>query len=132
MSKNGSTIGGLVDCFATAVSLGLQCGVPLKDFVEKFAYNRFEPSGFTKNPGIPHAKSIVDYVFRWLENEYITKPAIEAGETPDEPTPVPVSMDDQFSEFQQDSPICDVCGSITVRNGSCYLCHNCGKSMGCS
>jgi len=71
MSKQGSTISGLMDSFATAISYALQYGVPLKFLVDKFAHMRFEPSGFTKNPQIPYAKSIVDYLFRWLASKFL-------------------------------------------------------------
>lgn len=72
MSKEGSVMSGLVDAFATSISIGLQYGVPLKVFVNKFANMRFEPSGQTQNPNIPTAKSIVDYVFRWLAQKFLT------------------------------------------------------------
>jgi len=71
MSKEGSTIGGLMDTVGTLTSIALQYGVPLESLVKKFAYQRFEPSGFTKNPDIRHATSITDYVFRWLACEFI-------------------------------------------------------------
>ena len=147
MAKEGSTVGGTMDAFGTAISLCLQYGVPITELVKKFTHSRFEPSGFTKNPDIPNAKSIVDYIFRWLE---ITFPggkapvAIPAGAQPNGgngKTPAPASVpadakpkriDEQFAAFQQDAPACDACGAITVRNGACYRCHNCGNSMGCS
>lgn len=72
MSKEGSVMSGLVDAFATSISIGLQYGVPLKVFVTKFAHTRFEPSGPTQNPNLPEAKSIVDYVFRWLAIKFLT------------------------------------------------------------
>ena len=71
MAKEGSTIGGLMDVLGTSISIGLQYGVPLEVFVNKFAHSRFEPAGFTKNPDIPIAKSIADYIFRWLGMEFI-------------------------------------------------------------
>jgi ribonucleoside-diphosphate reductase alpha chain len=71
MAKEGSTIGGLMDSFGTAVSMSLQYGVPLEVYVKKFSHTRFEPWGYTKNPDIPVAKSLVDYLFRWLGNEFI-------------------------------------------------------------
>ena len=71
MAKEGSTIGGLMDVLGTAISIGLQYGVPLEVFVNKFAHSRFEPAGFTKNPDIPIAKSIADYIFRWMGMEFI-------------------------------------------------------------
>ena len=158
MAKEGSTIGGLMDCFGTAISLGLQYGVPLEAFIKKFAHTRFEPSGWTKNPDIPLAKSLVDYIFRWLakgladaepQEPELPKIAAEADAaskqrvnrpvpqyleiTGDGARPEPADeLDRSFAHFQQDAPLCDNCGHITVRNGSCYRCHNCGASMGCS
>ncbi|MCP4546443.1 MAG: vitamin B12-dependent ribonucleotide reductase [bacterium] len=193
MAKEGSTIGGLMDAFGTAVSMGLQYGVPLNVLVDKFIHSRFEPSGFTQNSDIPLAKSIVDYIFRWLALNFVegfregqaalqnftndtggnladdgdvetvktgavakveeivgngnggieemkSSPASGAtltnspggdidgnrkGERSD-------GFDEQFAHFQEDAPSCDVCGAITVRNGNCYRCYNCGNSMGCS
>ncbi len=124
MAKEGSTIGGLMDCFGTAISMSLQYGVPLNVYVNKFSHTRFEPMGFTKNPSIRIAKSIVDYIFRWLGLTFL-------GESHDAP-PKPAKSGEQFAAFQSDAPSCDNCGAITVRNGNCYLCHNCGNSLGCS
>lgn len=161
MAKEGSTVGGLMDAFGTAISMCLQYGVPVKSLVEKFAHTRFEPSGFTKNPDIPIAKSLPDYIFRWFgqtfmdgyKDPHATKaiaaessapavpaaspaPATAVHETPPSPgKPVAeqkVRIDDQFQHFMEDAPVCDNCGSITVRNGACYRCFNCGNSMGCS
>jgi ribonucleoside-diphosphate reductase alpha chain len=260
MAKEGSTIGGLMDAFGTAVSMSLQYGVPLEDYVRKFSHMRFEPQGYTKNPDIRIAKSLIDYIFRWLGNTFLpgfkeasqgmspgkdddhgeraeragasspptetvvpgsgfgaqssspkphapvadsgsspkTKPAADqrhgddrgsmtATLAPQHPassiqhpasktnghanghangssngqanghsnavvdghaefnfqllTRAGVLMKDggpttarseQFADFQSDAPACDNCGAITVRNGNCYLCHNCGSSMGCS
>jgi ribonucleoside-diphosphate reductase alpha chain len=211
MAKEGSTIGGLMDAFGTAVSMSLQYGVPLEVYVKKFSHTRFEPWGYTKNPDIPVAKSLVDYLFRWMGTQFIpgyreaSRPsgdsgggeaAAGGGDTESEPKPAAMkasgladgqgkpksngeatasrgrhpggngtkpartataaaaetaalleraglamkvdphaSLDDrqnQFAKFQIDAPACDNCGSITVRNGNCYLCHNCGNSMGCS
>jgi ribonucleoside-diphosphate reductase alpha chain len=231
MAKEGSTIGGLMDCFGTAVSMSWQYGVPLEVYVNKFAHTRFEPMGYTKNPDIRIAKSIVDYIFRWLGVTFLpgyreanrglmseepsavsarSSPASEDGVSekkpaatkagglvgvqgpregvaggqagtiaapvngrqsngshangngnghgngshhPKQPSIVeanaallhragvalrldpakPIaSRDEQFAGFQLDAPACDNCGAITVRNGNCYLCHNCGNSMGCS
>jgi ribonucleoside-diphosphate reductase alpha chain len=210
MAKEGSTIGGLMDCFGTAVSMSLQYGVPLEVYVNKFSHTRFEPMGFTKNPDIKIAKSLVDYIFRWLgitflpgfrEANKMLPPATADGTTPDsgdpegerkpaatkaggpngaqgsvKPTAASIgssngspngtgakvaakrtngsttgvavldrmaatvmespssqlSRSEQFASFQADAPTCDNCGAITVRNGNCYLCHNCGSSMGCS
>jgi ribonucleoside-diphosphate reductase alpha chain len=203
MAKEGSTIGGLMDCFGTAVSMSLQYGVPLDVYVNKFSHTRFEPMGFTKNPEIKIAKSLVDYIFRWLGVTFLpgfreaNKMALptpvdsahpEPGDAETEQRPAaktaggpngangsangssngngrggpkhaakrngnsagaavmdrmavsvlaeaPVSQlsrSEQFASFQTDAPTCDNCGAITVRNGNCYLCHNCGSSMGCS
>lgn len=211
MAKEGSTIGGLMDCFGTAVSMSLQYGVPLEVYVNKFSHTRFEPMGFTKNPDIKIAKSLVDYIFRWLGMTFLpgfreaNKMALpspvdgassESGDADTERRPaatmaggpngahgaakstssangatsvagnghsgpkhaskrngtaagaaamdrvaVAVMADpgapqltrtELFASFQSDAPTCDNCGAITVRNGNCYLCHNCGSSMGCS
>ena len=225
MAKEGSTIGGLMDSFGTAVSMSLQYGVPLEVYTKKFSHTRFEPWGYTKNPDIPVAKSLVDYIFRWMGTEFLpgyreaNRPAGSSsggeaaagddGESESKPAATKASghtngqeasngkhktsgqsttsrgrhpsgrngsktavnaraatlsapkqqgqeattaalleraglkmvdnpeasADDrqnQFAKFQIDAPACDNCGSITVRNGNCYLCHNCGNSMGCS
>lgn len=195
MAKEGSTVGGLMDSFGTATSIALQYGVPLEVLVNKFSHTRFEPMGHTTNPDIRIAKSVIDYIFRWLgitfldsyreEHKQKTE-AIGQSKTGSSEvnlkTPVDgngaasaataytsarfVGFDDiiartaasdkkpellnildkpksdgankpedrnkQFAGFQEDAPACDNCGSITVRNGNCYLCHNCGNSMGCS
>jgi ribonucleoside-diphosphate reductase alpha chain len=219
MAKEGSTVGGLMDVIGTLTSMALQYGVPLKALVDKFSHMRFEPSGFTRNDDIPMAKSIPDYIFRWLAMQFIpgyreanaprrepSSPKSSGGEgEAEEPGSSPAAAvhavqdvlaahnvpktavaeatatavkapqrknlngtanghahgngqhavqllldssvfpqglavaDDgpsvrsqQFSTFQSDAPACDNCGAITVRNGNCYLCHNCGASMGCS
>ncbi len=167
MAKEGSTIGGLMDVIGTETSMALQYGVPLQALVDKFSHMRFEPSGWTGNPDIPHAKSVVDYIFRWMAMQFLpgyreqyapkrddeaadakvnTKPAspqkmkdeiqkivtLHAAEAPSSDDDSPALRNRQFALFQTDAPACDCCGAITVRNGNCYLCHNCGASMGCS
>ncbi|HEX3600501.1 MAG TPA: vitamin B12-dependent ribonucleotide reductase [Lacipirellulaceae bacterium] len=232
MAKEGSTIGGLMDAFGTSVSMSLQYGVPLEDYVRKFSHMRFEPQGYTKNPDIRIAKSLIDYIFRWLGITFLPgykeasngvlpkegEPASAGGSPEDTEThPKPVAAgkkpapggqkkpsdtkprppvasapattavkpapknghtnghsngstngnghangsangatkeisaallaragimpkdtgpntarSEQFADFQSDAPACDNCGSITIRAGNCYLCHNCGSSMGCS
>jgi ribonucleoside-diphosphate reductase alpha chain len=234
MAKEGSTVGGLMDCFGTAISICLQYGVPLEVLVNKFSHTRFEPMGHTPNPDIRIAKSLVDYIFRWLGNTFLAgyreanaglglppgpgaspvgrsgTPPEPAGPSPEEPSKTPSTQTKspppqapkggggaggphggpqhgsphraangvtaqgytnghadgeaastklleragvapkfdplgslaaysdvsgykaQFASFQVDAPPCDVCGNITVRTGNCYLCHNCGNSMGCS
>jgi ribonucleoside-diphosphate reductase alpha chain len=184
MAKEGSTIGGLMDTVATLVSVSLQYGVPVESLVRKFEHVRFEPSGMTHNPEIPFAKSLVDYIFRWLAMEFVH--GYRAANAPKQdlalPDPAPAKkggnghgpriepdaartfsytdqemktsgeqraaapppgpnlrlaivadpLSRQSSELQADAPPCDVCGSITVRSGTCYKCLNCGNSMGCS
>ncbi len=247
MAKEGSTIGGLMDCFGTAISMSLQYGVPLEVYVSKFCHTRFEPMGATKNPDIRIAKSIVDYIFRWLGITFLNRPSdraldmgvphegivpysarlehladselakkeeetevaskMETAKTdsvaPTQPffteakkshtegcreelpesleSSVPrkrtrfeeqvrafyarrsgsakkrdedgnetarpeISFSDTLTEevnlgsersrlfesFQDDAPLCSNCGSVMVRNGSCYLCHVCGSTSGCS
>jgi len=152
MSKEGSTISGLMDSFATAISMALQYGVPLRVLVDKFSHMRFEPSGFTKNPNIPIAKSIMDYIFRWLAIKFldgqaqqevgIVKSKREEGavtkkivqHTPQAPrggAPV-VTISSITSLYQQDAPSCPDCGAIMIRSGACYKCMNCGAVSGCS
>lgn len=183
MAKEGSTVGGLMDAFGTAISMSLQYGVPLEVLVNKFSHTRFEPMGHTTNPDIRIAKSVVDYIFRWMGVTFIpgyreavngqTKSATISASTGKTATEAdgngamqiaPFALvsggsasgmevnpgqlelagaemqavvakghrDSQFAGFQSDAPSCDNCGAITVRNGNCYLCHNCGNSMGCS
>ncbi len=146
MAKEGSSISGLMDSFATAISLALQYGVPLKVLIDKFSHVRFEPSGHTGNQQIPFAKSIVDYIFRWLASKFmdpeeqlqtgvhiieISDP--ETGEIPSVPKPAGGAASDMRSMYaMDDAPTCAGCGSIMVRNGSCYKCMNCGETSGCS
>ncbi|MEZ6116546.1 MAG: vitamin B12-dependent ribonucleotide reductase [Pirellulaceae bacterium] len=184
MAKEGSTIGGLMDSFGTAISMSLQYGVPLEVLVNKFSHTRFEPMGYTTNPEIRIAKSLVDYIFRWLAMEFLpgyreatrgpqsetkkasaqngstsngaatkavangtaSKPVTNSKESADSSRLQTAGLmmvdapsaeggdarNGQFAKFQSDAPSCDNCGAITVRNGNCYLCHNCGNSMGCS
>src|SRR5947209_12412643 len=129
MAKEGSTISGLMDSLATAISFNLQYGVPLKFLVDKFAHVRFEPSGWTGNQQIPYAKSIIDYIFRWLGAKFLGEEyaVTEAGETV---TLRKTEADSQqalpFEGVVTDAPMCSECGSIMTRNGSCYNCGNCG------
>jgi ribonucleoside-diphosphate reductase alpha chain len=164
MAKEGSTVSGLMDSFSCAISLALQHGVPLKMLCEKFAHTRFEPSGWTNNPDIGFAKSIMDYIFRWLQLRFLTgqqqllfenlrprlsavssQPSVEdasaAGSAPlpttndQRPrTATPVHAADALAGMIDlgDAPTCHVCGSIMVRNGSCYKCMSCGSTSGCS
>jgi ribonucleoside-diphosphate reductase alpha chain len=135
MAKEGSTISGLMDAFATAVSFNLQYGVPLKFLVDKFAHVRFEPSGWTGNQQIPYAKSIMDYIFRWLGARFLSPEYAnsEAGETLTlRPTEANPQQDLPFTPAVADAPLCSECGSMMTRNGSCYKCANCGGTSGCS
>jgi ribonucleoside-diphosphate reductase alpha chain len=154
VAKEGSTVSGLMDTIATMTSIALQYGVPLKALVDKFSHTRFEPSGFTTNPEIPIAKSLIDYVFRHLGNRFLKgEPevvdeqeeqtsvsgvaplravaplgAVAGGSGPRKPAPsLPYSIVNQA-----DAPSCSDCGSIMVRSGACYKCANCGGTSGCS
>jgi len=158
MAKEGSTVSGLMDSFALAVSISLQHGVPLKLFCEKFAHTRFEPSGWSSNPDIGFAKSIMDYIFRWLQMRFLSgqqqflfenlrpKPQVEVGASSPAgdaisdlnatagPRTGSIHAADALSALidMGDAPSCHVCGSIMVRNGSCYKCMSCGSTSGCS
>ena len=142
MAKEGSVVSGLMDSFATAISLALQYGVPLTVLINKFIHSRFEPAGFTNNPKIRIAKSITDYIFRWLALKFL--PADESQEAmteTDEFAPENSIKQGQADhaaqeklvyQTQADAPPCFECGAIMVRNGSCYKCLNCGSTSGCS
>ena len=156
MAKEGSTISGFADAFAQAISYALQYGVPLQDLVDKFSHVRFEPSGMTKNPDVRFAKSIVDYIFRWMAAKFLSPEAqFRAGvnnreELVTSPEQLPLDVaaaagasataviaSAKTSSFaamqnQEDAPPCSTCGSIMVRSGSCYKCANCGTTSGCA
>jgi len=149
MAKEGSTLSGVMDAFATAISLTLQYGVPLEFLVNKFSHVRFEPSGWTNNPQIPYAKSIIDYIFRWLASKFLSPeqqaavgvqplPGSEAKPqlpvVPPQP-PLPGLAAEEAGQLfvnQADAPPCPSCGMVMVRNGACYKCLNCGAVHGCS
>lgn len=140
MAKEGSVISGLMDSFATIVSLALQYGVPLSVMVDKLSHTRFEPSGYTGNKELPFAKSIMDYIFRWLALKFLTShgdtPQTAAGsealKIQDIEGAKPENRGLPFVH-SEDAPPCYQCGSgLMVRNGSCYKCLNCGSSSGCS
>jgi ribonucleoside-diphosphate reductase alpha chain len=144
MAKEGSTISGLMDTIAIMTSTALQYGVPLKALVDKFSHSRFEPSGFTPNPEIPFAKSVTDYVFRWLGLRFLRdEPAVDDAQEQD---PVAVGLEkpkervvpirggsqpDPVYVGQEDAPPCANCGSIMTRAGACYTCWTCGENGGC-
>ncbi|MGH9521943.1 MAG: vitamin B12-dependent ribonucleotide reductase [Terriglobales bacterium] len=149
MAKEGSTVSGLMDSFALAVSMALQHGVPLKLLCNKFSHTRFEPSGWTGNENIGYATSIMDYIFRWLEQKFVTgqQQLLFPGMKPEQPQPeaAPPTADsrkptaafhasDAMKELVEfgDSPSCHTCGAIMTRNGSCYRCMSCGSTSGCS
>ena len=150
MAKEGSTISGLMDTIATLTSMSLQYGVPLDALVAKFGHVRFEPSGFTKNPEVPFAKSLTDYIFRFLGVRFLTAErrslvglsSDDGGAAQEEPFPGAEVVSGAASRRttgatitfspQADAPSCPDCGSIMIRNGSCYRCSNCGATSGCS
>jgi ribonucleoside-diphosphate reductase alpha chain len=140
MHKEGATFRSLLNCFAISISLGLQYGVPLEQFVEKFVFTRFEPAGFVDHPHLKQATSILDYIFRLLAFEYLGQTELvhvkpEQLDLPMEKTARPQMNDPlsaQLAAVMADAPLCNECGHVTVRNGTCYRCLNCGNSMGCS
>jgi ribonucleoside-diphosphate reductase alpha chain len=158
MAKEGSVIAGLMDSFATAISLALQHGVPLQVLIEKFKGTRFEPSGFTGNQEIPIATSIMDYLFRWLAIRFPSDgpslverhPAARAAQLDLPKVPllskdfisvevkagvepaIPVEVKDRAWVQETDAPPCHECGTLMVRNGACHKCPNCGSTSGCS
>jgi ribonucleoside-diphosphate reductase alpha chain len=154
MAKEGSTISGFADAFAQAISYALQYGVPLQALVDKFSHVRFEPSGMTKNPDVRFAKSIVDYIFRWMASKFLSPEAQYAAgvnnrdesaehgnghslEKTSVPAPIPPRHEVKPTSFaaiqnQEDAPPCSTCGSIMVRSGACYKCSNCGTTSGCA
>jgi ribonucleoside-diphosphate reductase alpha chain len=153
MAKEGSTVSGLMDAFATSISLALQHGVPLKVLCEKFMHTRFEPAGMTPNPRVRFAKSVMDYIFQWLHYRFVEPeqgdlfegmlrpnggvvPATPAAELGSSRKLEAGSFHpaDAMREIVDlgDAPSCHVCGSIMTRNGSCYRCMSCGSTSGCS
>jgi len=136
MAKEGSTVSGLMDSFATAVSLALQYGVPLRVLCDKFSHTRFEPSGWSGNPKIGYAKSLTDYLFRWLELRFLKGEQGLLFELPKlaQPQREVTSVVEGLGQVVElgDAPPCQFCGSLMVRNGSCYRCMTCGSTSGCS
>jgi ribonucleoside-diphosphate reductase alpha chain len=151
MAKEGSTLSGIMDGFALSVSIALQYGVPLRALVDKFVNARFEPSGYTGNKEIPYAKSIIDYIGRWLGGKFISRDyLVQTTESPDSlslpaaaPVPTQISSvsvaeeksSDKISRPRaaiDDAPSCSECGMLMTPNGSCYKCENCGSTSGCS
>ena len=169
MAKEGATMRSLLNCFAIAVSIGLQYGVPLEEFVDKFIFTRFEPAGMVEHPNIRNATSIIDYIFRALGYEYLRRTDLvhvqtPVGNTGQEEWDTPVQGTEELSNVRvtalgakpvpateavamaamnesdkkklmgtsADAPVCRSCGNITLRNGTCYMCPNCGTTTGCS
>ncbi|HKS80962.1 MAG TPA: vitamin B12-dependent ribonucleotide reductase [Candidatus Acidoferrales bacterium] len=153
MAKEGSTLSGIMDAFALSVSISLQYGVPLRALVDKFVNSRFEPSGYTGNGDIRYAKSIVDYIGRWLGGKFISGDYLDSDRAPEDDVetpaataapaakvPAPVTMmklaDPETATRARaaidDAPSCSECGMLMTPNGSCYKCSNCGSTSGCS
>jgi ribonucleoside-diphosphate reductase alpha chain len=148
MAKEGSTLSGFMDGFALSVSIGLQYGVPLKALVDKFINTRFEPSGFTGHPSIPYAKSVLDYIGRWvggrfISADYLTPNGLANAEASAVPAAAPstamaIAADEppavtppNLAVFDG-APTCAECGMLMTPNGGCYKCENCGGTSGCS
>jgi ribonucleoside-diphosphate reductase alpha chain len=138
MAKAGSTIAGLMECFGTVVSVSLQHGVPLKVLCDKLSHTRFEPSGWTGNPEIGYAKSIMDYLFRWMELRFLSRKQLSlfgqgdgelnaGGEVPSGP-----ADGSQLLYDIGDAPPCVGCGGLMKPSGTCYTCVNCGQTSGCA
>lgn len=136
-SKAGSMISGVMDGFATSISLGLQYGVPLEKLIEKFKHTKFEPSGLTDNAKIPMTSSFMDYIAKWLELEFLVDKNDDDDDDDDdyeelEDSIMNLSAKDFTPEAHLDGESCPVCGSLTKIVGRCKLCSNCGFSGGCS
>jgi ribonucleoside-diphosphate reductase alpha chain len=146
VSKQGSTLAGIMDAFSISISLGLQHGVPLATYVRKYSNMKFEPAGLTDDRELRLATSLVDYIFRRLAVDYLSKeertelgilttderlqptlPGVEEAVTEDEP-----SHDEEIVVVNVDAPLCTVCGDQMQRAGSCYVCPGCGTTSGCS
>ena len=146
MAKEGSTLSGVMDGLALSLSVGLQYGVPLKALVDKLTNTRFEPSGFTQNPQIRYASSVLDYISRWLGGKFISSDYLKSGTpsgeketftlwdggTVNEPGKAHPAPSVTPSASTGDAPSCPTCGMLMVPNGSCYKCMNCGNTSGCS
>jgi ribonucleoside-diphosphate reductase alpha chain len=150
MSKEGSTLSGIMDGLALTISLGLQYGVPLKVFVDKLLNTRFEPSGITANPNIRFVSSVLDYIARWLGGRFISSdylklngeqaatvhaaaPAAAASaEALRLSPPVTIPTSSKPRDAHEGAPTCSECGMLMVPNGACYKCENCGSTSGCS
>jgi ribonucleoside-diphosphate reductase alpha chain len=143
MAKEGSTIAGLMECFGTVVSVSLQHGVPLKVLCDKLSHTRFEPSGWTGNEELGYAKSIMDYLFRWMELRFLSgeqlslfpqQIAVAERQGSAEAKHAPASVSQYLHDRYEvgDAPLCVNCGSLMLRNARCHKCANCGSRSGCS
>jgi ribonucleoside-diphosphate reductase alpha chain len=149
MSKEGSTLSGMVDGLALTISLGLQYGVPLKVFVDKLLNTRFEPSGITANPNIRFVSSVLDYIARWMGGRFISTDYLKLNgggthaESASAAVPAPATVAAQAAmgwsmdtakptNAHEGAPTCSECGMLMVPNGACYKCENCGSTSGCS
>jgi ribonucleoside-diphosphate reductase alpha chain len=155
MSKEGSTLSGIMDGLALTMSLGLQYGVPLKVFVDKLLNTRFEPSGITANPNIRFVSSVLDYIARWLGGRFISSDYLklngdQAHAAAPASLPLPTTPPSAMTEAMrlappltnaqsskprdqhEGAPTCSECGMLMVPNGACYKCENCGSTSGCS
>jgi ribonucleoside-diphosphate reductase alpha chain len=154
MSKEGSTLSGVMDGLALTISLGLQYGVPLKVFVDKLVNTRFEPSGITSNPNVRFVSSVLDYIARWLGGRFISadylklngSAPVEAGAAGTTMAPMVAAMplmmppavkpanpgSGSMTNAHEGAPTCSECGMLMVPNGACYKCENCGSTSGCS
>jgi ribonucleoside-diphosphate reductase alpha chain len=153
MSKEGSTLSGVMDGLALTVSIGLQYGVPLKVYVDKLLNTRFEPSGITANPKIRFVSSVLDYIARWLGGRFISSEYLKlngvaiaettpAGGVATAPStviaqalasvPAASNASSKPSNAHEGAPTCSECGMLMVPNGACYKCENCGSTSGCS
>jgi ribonucleoside-diphosphate reductase alpha chain len=152
MSKEGSTLSGVMDGLALTVSLGLQYGVPLKVYVDKLLNTRFEPSGITANPNIRFVSSVLDYIARWLGGRFISSEYLKLNNAPHvenasaalgvstavqtlpavPPGAVVTKPGSSPSNAHEGAPTCSECGMLMVPNGACYKCENCGSTSGCS
>lgn len=158
MHKAGSTMRGMLDAFAVAVSLGLQHGVPLQKYVDTLTFTRFEPAGLIDHPNIKMATSVIDYVFRFLGMEYLEK--TDFVQVPPKKEELRSYVNQFGKQLNHDlmkevavalngngetksssidaikassgAPLCLDCGGMTKRNGSCYVCLDCGTTTGCS
>ena len=162
MYKEGAAYRSMMNSFAQAISVGLSYGAPLEKFVKMFTFTRFEPQGITDHPNVRTCTSILDFIFRILGMEYLGMKdflhvvpksldtrsdgtetdaadglaaegrSLPAPNHPEAGKHHEDALDEHLAEMMGDAPVCDVCGHLTVRNGSCYRCLSCGNSMGCS